>query len=75
VATFYVIASLIIAGAVLVCLPFLPFSATYRLMLGVEKPLFSEENKIRGWIREEIDRNSRYESELAGNERTENGQD
>jgi hypothetical protein len=75
VATIYVIASLIIAGAVLVCLPFLPFSATYRIMLGVEKPLFSEETKVRGWIREEIDRNSRYESELAANERTENGQE
>lgn len=75
VSTLYIIASLIVVGAVLLCVPFLPFSATYRFMLGVEKPLFSEEAKVRGWIREEIDRNNRYENELATNEQTGTGQE
>lgn len=60
----FLIASIITIGAVLLCLPFLPFSATYRFMLGIEKPLFSEEAKIRGWIREELEHN-RLDSERA----------
>jgi hypothetical protein len=60
----FLIASIITLGAVLLCLPFLPFSATYRFMLGIEKPLFSEEAKIRGWIREELEHN-RLDSERA----------
>jgi hypothetical protein len=60
----FLIASIITIGAVLLCLPFLPFSATYRFMLGIEKPLFSEEAKIRGWIREELE-HIRQDSERA----------
>lgn len=51
----FLIALILTIGAVLLCLPFLPFSATYRFMLGIEKPLFSEEAKVRGWIREELE--------------------
>ncbi|TGO02799.1 hypothetical protein PN36_18880 [Candidatus Thiomargarita nelsonii] len=50
-ATFF-IALLIIAGAVLLSIPFLPFSATYRFMLGVDGPVFR--NKVRAWIIEEV---------------------
>ncbi len=50
-ATFF-IALLIIAGALVLSIPFLPFSATYRFMLGVEGPLFR--NKVRAWIIEEV---------------------
>jgi len=52
-ATFF-IALLIIAGAVLLSIPFLPFSATYRFMLGVDGPVFR--NKVRAWIIEEVQR-------------------
>jgi len=52
-ATFFV-ALLIIVGAVLLSIPFLPFSATYRFMLGVDGPVFR--NKVRAWIIEEVQR-------------------
>jgi hypothetical protein len=49
------IAGLIIACAVLVSIPILPFSATYRIMFGVEIPLFHcRKSKIRKLIIEEI---------------------
>lgn len=48
------IAILIIASAVLASIPFLPFSATYRMMLGIEGPLFK--NQVRVWINEEVQR-------------------
>lgn len=53
-----IIASLIIASAVLVSIPFLPFSATYRAMFGIENPIFfrRKEAKIRSWIYAEIER-------------------
>jgi hypothetical protein len=51
------IASLITVAAVLVSIPILPFSATYRQLLGIENPLFArKEAKVRGWIIEEIQR-------------------
>ena len=53
-----VIISLIIFAAVLVSIPFLPFSATYRIMFGVENPVFfrRKEAKVRSWIYAEIER-------------------
>ncbi len=53
-----IIASLIIAAAVLVSIPFLPFSATYRAMFGIENPVVfrRKEAKIRSWIYAEIER-------------------
>jgi len=52
-----IIAGLIVAGAVLISIPFLPFSATYRTMFGIENPVFSrKEAKVRAWIHEEIER-------------------
>jgi hypothetical protein len=51
------IAGLITASAVLISIPILPFSATYRHLLGIENPLFArKEAKVRGWIIEEIQR-------------------
>lgn len=51
------IAGLIIACAVLVSIPILPFSATYRLMFGIEIPVFHcRKKKIRDLITEEIQR-------------------
>ncbi len=56
----FIIASLIVAGAVLISIPILPFSATYRFMLGVDNPAFAKkESKVRGWITEEVDRRFR----------------
>jgi hypothetical protein len=53
-----IIASLIIFGAVLISIPFLPFSATYRAMFGLENPVVfrRKEAKIRSWIHAEIKR-------------------
>ncbi|OQW93415.1 MAG: hypothetical protein BWK79_11275 [Beggiatoa sp. IS2] len=48
---------IIVMGCLLVCLPFLPFSATYRQILGVEKLTRKEETRVRQWINEEIERN------------------
>ena len=52
----FIIASLIVVIAVLISIPFLPFSNTYRLLFGVEGPLFKQkqEAKIKKWIEEEI---------------------
>lgn len=56
------IACLITGTAVLISIPILPFSATYRHLLGIENPLFArKEAKVRGWIIEEI---QRYEASL-----------
>ncbi len=53
----FIIAGLIVIVAILVSIPFLPFSATYRLLLGVDNPAFArKEAKVRGWILEEIQR-------------------
>jgi len=56
----FIIASLIVVGAVLISIPILPFSATYRHMLGVDNPAFAKkESKVRGWIAEEVERRFR----------------
>ncbi|HEC83967.1 MAG: hypothetical protein DRR08_08975 [Candidatus Parabeggiatoa sp. nov. 2] len=53
----FIIAGLIAATAVLISIPILPFSAAYRLLLGVDNPAFAKkEAKVRGWIVEEIER-------------------
>jgi hypothetical protein len=52
-----IIAGLIVTAAVLISIPFLPFSATYRVMFGIENPVFSrKEAKVRAWIHDEIER-------------------
>ena len=60
----FTIASLIVVVAILVCIPILPFSATYRLLLGVDNPAFArKESKVRGWIVEEIQRDHQRRKE------------
>lgn len=60
----FVIASLIIIVAVLLSIPFLPFSATYRQLLGIENPVFArKEEKVRAWIHEEIQRYNQNQPE------------
>jgi len=51
-----VICFFIVVAGVALCLPVLPFSATYRYMLGVERLTSEEETKIRRWVQEEIER-------------------
>jgi ABC-type uncharacterized transport system permease subunit len=51
----YLIAFLIMLFAVLLCLPALPFSATYRQILGANRLSPSEELKIKRWIGESIE--------------------
>lgn len=51
----YLIALLIMLFAVLLCLPALPFSATYRQILGANSLSRSEESKIKRWIGESIE--------------------
>ncbi len=58
---FITLSLLFIIGAVIACLPALPFSATYRQMLGVEKMSVREQKNIRHWIAEEIQRNNGYD--------------
>lgn len=52
-----VICFFIVLGGVMLCLPVLPFSATYRYMLGVERLTSEEERRIKRWVQEEIERN------------------
>ncbi len=52
----FLISTMIVISAVLLCIPFLPFSDTYRKILGVEKPVSTEEARIRRWILEEVER-------------------
>lgn len=60
--TIIIIGSMITALAVLISIPFLPFSATYRFLLGVENPVFQrKEAKVRGWIVEEIENHHRQD--------------
>ncbi len=49
----FVILVFVVMTAVILSLPFLPFSQTYRLMLGVEKLTPREEEKIRQWVNDE----------------------
>jgi hypothetical protein len=53
--SFLIIAVCIVLGAVILCLPFLPFSATYRQILGIERLGKSDEAQIRQWVTEEIE--------------------
>lgn len=50
------IAGMIVLFGTLICLPALPFSATYRQILGVERLTQAEEAKIKGWIEAEMKR-------------------
>lgn len=50
-----IIAVFIVIVGVLLSLPFLPFSQTYRLMLGIEKLSSREEEKIRQWVNDEAE--------------------
>ena len=60
--TIFFIAVLITLLAVILCLPFLPFSETYRQMLGVEKPTEFQEAKVKQWVHEEVSRLQREDS-------------
>ncbi len=54
-AAIIIIAGLIVVVAVLISIPILPFSATYRIMFGIEGPVFRQkEAKVRNWIIEEV---------------------
>lgn len=54
-ATILSIATIVTILAIIISLPFLPFSATYRVLLGIELPAFKrKEGKVRHWIRQEI---------------------
>lgn len=57
IAGIIIMVSIIVMVCLLACLPFLPFSATYRQILGVEKLTRKEEIRVRQWINEEIERN------------------
>jgi hypothetical protein len=59
----FFMSSLITVGGVLVCIPFLPFSATYRQLLGAERLNTTEEDRIKLWISEEVER--MYEEDQA----------
>jgi len=61
---FFKMASLIVLFSVLICLPVLPFSATYRQILGVERLSPSEKAKIRELVHEELHRISLNEAEI-----------
>ncbi|WP_353570833.1 hypothetical protein [Candidatus Albibeggiatoa sp. nov. BB20] len=50
-----IVAAFIVISAVILSLPFLPFSQTYRLMLGIEKLTSREEEKIRLWVNDEAE--------------------
>jgi len=52
----FLVSAIIVMMAVFFCIPFLPFSDTYRKILGVEKPVSTEEARIRHWILEEVER-------------------
>jgi len=52
----FLMSATIVIIAVILCIPFLPFSDTYRKILGIEKPMSTEEARIRRWILEEVDR-------------------
>jgi len=61
---FFKMAAIIVLFSVLICLPLLPFSATYRQILGVERLSTSEKNKIRELVHQELHRNSLNEAEI-----------
>lgn len=55
VLSIYLIALIIMLFSVLLCLPALPFSSTYRQILGANRLSSSEELKIKRWINESIE--------------------
>lgn len=50
-----IMVALIALAGLIICLPFLPFSETYRKILGVERLSRVEQAKIQAWIRNEIE--------------------
>lgn len=61
---FFKMAALITLFSVLICLPMLPFSQTYRQILGVERLSPAERNKIRRLVQEELQNNSLNEFDI-----------
>ncbi|MDM8565584.1 hypothetical protein QUF74_08020 [Candidatus Halobeggiatoa sp. HSG11] len=60
------IAGLIIACAVIISIPILPFSSTYRMMFGVEIPmLYCRKGKIKDFIAAEIQRQNQHSQPLS----------
>ena len=53
--TIFIIAGVLVIIATILCIPALPFSATYRQMLGANKLTRRDETFIRGLIKTELD--------------------
>ncbi len=53
--TIFIIAGVLVVIATILCIPALPFSATYRQMLGANKLTRRDETFIRGLIKIELD--------------------
>jgi hypothetical protein len=54
--THYLLAGLIVLGGTLICIPVLPFSATYRQMLGANKLSSGDEIHVKRLVAEELER-------------------
>ncbi|MDM8567968.1 procyclic acidic repetitive family protein [Thiotrichales bacterium HSG1] len=60
------IVGLIIACAVFISIPILPFSSTYRMMFGVEIPIiYCRKTKLQKFIKEEIQRQNQHTQPLS----------
>ncbi len=53
--TMFIVAGVLVVIATILCIPALPFSATYRQMLGANKLTRRDETFIRGLIKTELD--------------------
>jgi hypothetical protein len=53
--TIFIVAGFLVVIATILCIPALPFSATYRQMLGANKLTRRDETFIRGLIKTELD--------------------
>lgn len=53
--TIFVVAGILVVIATILCIPALPFSATYRQMLGANKLTRRDETYIRGVVKTELD--------------------
>lgn len=53
--TIFIVAGVLVVIATILCIPALPFSATYRQMLGANKLTRRDETFIRGLIKTELD--------------------
>ncbi len=53
--TIFIVAGFLVVIATILCIPALPFSATYRQMLGANKLTRRDETFIRGVIKTELD--------------------